>query len=79
MIPVVLDGPQGGKRASSDGPVNANLTFSGWLERQPKAKQEEVLGKGRTELFRAGKITLMDLTSGAGRPLTLDQLRKKYD
>jgi hypothetical protein len=79
LIPVVLDGPQGGQRASDGGPVSASLTFSGWLERQSPAKVAEVLGKGRAELYKAGKITLMDLTSGAGRPLTLEQLRKKYD
>lgn len=78
MIPVVLDGPIEGQRATAGGPVSASLTFNGWLERQPKAKQIEVLGKGRAELYRAGKITLMDLTSGAGRPLTLDELRSKY-
>jgi SPP1 gp7 family putative phage head morphogenesis protein len=78
FIPVVLDGPQGGMRASSDGPVSAKLTFDGWLERQSKEKQEQVLGKGRADLYRKGKITLADLTRGNGRPLTLDELRKKY-
>jgi hypothetical protein len=78
MVPVVLEGPQGGTRASDAGQVSASLTFTGWLERQPAAKVAEILGKGRAELYRAGKITLMDLTSGAGRPLTLEQLKTKY-
>jgi hypothetical protein len=37
-----------------------------------------VLGKGRAELYRAGTITLQDLTNGAGRPLTLAELTTKY-
>lgn len=77
-IAVVLDGPQGGKRASDGGPVSASLTFSGWLERQSKEKQESILGKGRTELYRKKKITLADLVTGNGKPLTVEQLRKKY-
>jgi SPP1 gp7 family putative phage head morphogenesis protein len=78
LLPVVFDGEPGGMRASADGPVSAKLTFSGWLERQSKAKQQEVLGKGRAELYRAGKITLSDLVSGNGKPLTIDQLKAKY-
>lgn len=78
VIPRVFDSPPGGMRASADGPVPAKLTFSGWLERQPKEVIEETLGKGRAELFSAGKITLRDLTSGNGRPLTLDQLRQRH-
>lgn len=78
MLPIVIDGPREGQRAAAGGPVKASTTFSDWLERQPKSKQEEVLGKGRADLYRAGKITLSDLTSGAGRPLTLAELRSKY-
>lgn len=78
LIPQVFDTPPGGQRASADGPVSARTTFEGWLERQPASKVEEVLGKGRADLFRSGKITLAQLTNGAGRPLTLDQLRARY-
>lgn len=62
-------------RASSAGQVDANTTFSDFLERQGRAFQDEVLGKGRADLWRAGRLTLRDLVSGTGRPLTLDQLR----
>lgn len=77
-IAVVFDGPPQGTRSSADGQVSANLTFDGWLERQSKERQDEILGKGRAELYRSGKITLTDLVAG-NRPLTLDQLRAKYD
>jgi SPP1 gp7 family putative phage head morphogenesis protein len=78
LIPRVLDGEQGGQRAAAGGPVSANLTFSGWLERQSKAKQTEILGKGRAELYRSGKLTLRDLVGGRGNPLSLDELKSKY-
>lgn len=77
-IPVVFDGPQGGKRASSDGPIAASDTFTDWLSRQPPAKVEDILGKGRAELYRSGKLTLTDLVSGRGKPLSLTQLQNKY-
>jgi len=78
FIPEVFDAPRGGQRASSDGPVSAKTTFSDWLEKQSKERQEEFFGPGRAALYRSGKITLADLTNGSGSPLTLDQLRKKY-
>jgi len=78
LIPVVLDGPQGGTRASDAGQVDASLTFRGWLKRQPVDKQDEILGRGRAKLYRDGKITLADLTRGNGAPLTIDELKRKY-
>jgi SPP1 gp7 family putative phage head morphogenesis protein len=78
LIGRISDEAPGGMRAATGGPVSAKLTFEGWLERQSKEKQEDMLGKGRAELYRAGKITLADLTRGNGRPLTLDELRTKY-
>lgn len=67
-----------GQRASMDGPVDRKTTFSDFLERKGKAFQDDVLGSGRADLWRDGKITLQDLISGTGRPLTLAQLRSRY-
>lgn len=67
-----------GQRASSAGPASSSTTFTQFLKRQTPEFQEEVLGKGRAELFRSGKITLRDLVSGKGAPLTLKQLERKY-
>lgn len=64
-----------GQRASSLGPVAGDTTFDAFLKRQPASFADKVLGKGRAELWRKGKISLRDLVSGTGRPLTLDQLR----
>lgn len=66
-----------GQRASSAGPVDGKITFADFIDRQPAAFVDEVLGKKRADLWRAGKITLRDLVSGTGRALTLDELRVK--
>lgn len=64
-------------RASMDGEVPSSLTFSDWLKDKSESFQNEMLGPGRAELFREGKITLTDLVNQNGRPLTLDQLRNR--
>lgn len=53
-------------------------SFAVWLARQPMSYQDSVLGRGRAQLWRDGKITLSQLVSGDGNPLTLAQLRAIY-
>lgn len=65
-------------RASMDGQVPAKTTFESWLKKQSKARQDTVLGPGKADLWRAGKITFRDLLNQDGRPLTTEQLRAKY-
>lgn len=60
-------------RASKDG-VTSAMTFTEFLKRQPPEFVEEVLGTKRAEMYLAGKLTLRDLVSGSGRPLTLEEL-----
>ncbi len=64
-----------GARASSQGPVASGTTFNEFLKRQTPEFVNEVLGAKRAELYRKGKITLTDLVTRGGTPLTLDQLR----
>ena len=66
-------------RASLDGQVAADLSFSDFLDSKSEAFQNEVLGKGRAALWRAGKITLNQLLDQRGNPLTLAQLKAKYE
>lgn len=61
-------------RASDEGQIDANTNFNDFLERKGKGYQDEMLGKGRAELWRNKKITLRDLVDGNGRPLTLSEL-----
>lgn len=70
--------PPASVRSSIDGEVAADLKFDDWLARRSKAQQDEMLGKGRADLWRDGKITLAQLLDQRGNPLTLEQLRAKY-
>lgn len=65
-----------GQRASELGPVDVDTTFEGFLKRRGKAYQEEVLGEGRADLWRKGKITLRDLVGANGRPISLSELQR---
>ena len=69
--------PKASTRASDEGQIAANTTFDAFLKRKSQAYQDEVLGVGRADLWRDGKISLKDLVSGNGRPLTLKELRQK--
>lgn len=70
---------EAGGRASEQGVVKGSTTFQDFLDRQPEAWQDSVLGPGRAELYRKEKLSLRDLVSGRGTPLTLDQIKKKYE
>lgn len=66
-------------RASMDGQVPGRLTYDGLLRKKEKAGPEfanDVLGKGRADLWRRGKIELNQLTDDNLRVLTLPELRK---
>lgn len=68
-----------GTRSSIDGQVARDLSFDEWLQARTSAQQDEMLGKGKAELFRSGKISLIDLVNGNGNPLTLAQLQNRID
>lgn len=64
-------------RASMDGQVPAAMTFEQWLKKQSVERQDTVLGVGKADLWRRGKITFRDLLDQNGRPLTTEELRAK--
>lgn len=66
-------------RASMDGPVAADITMDQWMAGKSASFLDATLGKGKAELFRAGKIGMKDLTDQTGRELTLAELRAKYE
>jgi len=68
----------GGKRASKDGQVSADLNYNDWLAKQSKSFQVDVLGDARAELFRKGDLTMDQFVNNRGQTLTLDQLKIKY-
>ncbi|RVD58869.1 hypothetical protein EN866_19485 [Mesorhizobium sp. M2D.F.Ca.ET.223.01.1.1] len=53
-----------------------DMDFDTFLKGKSAAQVDELLGKGRADLFGSGRITLSDLVDQQGRPLTLEQLRK---
>lgn len=74
-----VDLPDDATRASEDGQVSVKTTFEGFLKSKPKEFVEEVLGKGKAELYLGGKIGLRDLLDQSGNPLTLAELKRKYN
>lgn len=73
-----IDEPEESTRSSVDGQIAANTTMSAFLARKPKSFVDDLLGPGRAELWRDKKITLQQLLDQQGRPLTLDELERKY-
>lgn len=53
-------------------------SYSSFLRSQPVAVAREILGKEKYALFLAGTLTLRQLLDNSGRPLTLDQLERRY-
>jgi hypothetical protein len=76
-IGVDLDEIPQSTRATMDGQKPSSLTFQQWLKKQSTARQDTVLGVGKADLWRRGKITFRDLLDQGGRPLTTEQLRAK--
>ena len=68
----------GGKRASVDGQVSADLNYNDWLKGQSESFQIDVLGKTKADLFRKGGLTMDKFVNNKGQELTLDQLKTKY-
>ena len=69
-----------GTRASMDGQVAADMTYEQWLKKKDAAEPgfaKSVLGPGRYNLWKNGKLTLRDLVDQRGRELTLEQLDAK--
>lgn len=52
-------------------------SYAEWLERQPEAVQNDILGVAKARLFRDGNLTLDRFTDRNGRALTLAELRKR--
>lgn len=71
-------GVSDGNRASQFGPVPRSDTYETWLRKQPADFQNEVLGKGKAELFRKEKLSLDSFVDRTGKEYTLQQVRQLY-
>lgn len=65
-------------RASMDGQVPADITFTQWLRGKSASVQDDILGATRGRLFRTNEIEIDRFTDNKGRVLTLDNLRQKH-
>jgi hypothetical protein len=71
-----IDAPM---RASKDGKVNANTTYEDWFRGQPRSVQEDIMGTKRLQMFEEGRLNFQTAVDPAGRPLTIGELREKYE
>lgn len=74
-----LKEPAGLTRSSAEGQISKKTTFDSFLSRRTVDQQDEQLGRGKAQLWRDGKITLRQLVDNHGNPLTLEQLKAKYE
>jgi len=63
-------------RASMNGQVSNELNYDGWLRKQPKEFQDDVLGVQKAKLFRKG-LTMERFVDKEGREFTLKELEKR--
>lgn len=55
--------------------VGANVSYGGWLKKQPVEFIDEALGVERSRLFRSGKLSIDKFVDPTGRVYTLNQLK----
>lgn len=67
-----------GTQSSDMGYLPQDYSFSDFLKLKTKEQQNEILGNGKAQLWRDGKITLSQLVTQQGRTLTLKELQEKY-
>lgn len=61
-------------RASADSEVDSKTTYEDWLKGKSEQEQDKILGKGKAQMWREGKITLRDMLDQTGRELSLKEL-----
>lgn len=64
-------------RASMDGQVPADTSYSEWLAKQSAARQDQILGPKRGKLLREGGLAMDRFYNDRGRWLELDELRAR--
>ncbi len=74
-----IDSAVANSRASMDGQVSNSFNFERWLKTKPDEFANKLLGPGRFDLWKKGKLTLADMVNQDGRPLTLEQLKASIE
>ena len=65
-------------RASMNGQMDERINYESWLNNKTAEEKEQVLGKGKADLWERGVITFSDMLDQSGRVLTLRDLQKSY-
>lgn len=65
-------------RASMDGQVASGMSFADWMDGKTAAQQDAILGPGKADLFREGKLSQSGLLDQSGNPLSLAELQSKH-
>lgn len=58
--------------------VPSSTNYQQWLESQPRAFQNDVLGPTRAKLFREGNLKLDQFVDSSGKDFTLKELSQKH-
>lgn len=64
-------------RASMDGQIAEDISFTQWLRSKPASFQDDILGATRGKLFRANEIEVDKFTNNKGKVYTIEELRRK--
>jgi SPP1 gp7 family putative phage head morphogenesis protein len=75
-MPVIEYAKLGLPEPSRDGPLGFP-DYGRWLSQQSATTQNQLLGRGRVDLWRSGRVSLRDLVDQDGRVFTLEQLRQR--
>ena len=62
-------------RASMNGQVDERVNYESWLNSKTAEEKEQILGKGKADLWQRGVITFSDMLDQSGRALTLRELQ----
>ena len=79
IIILIINGKHPSTRASEFGQVDGSMNYANFLKEQSVTYQNKVLGKQRAQWFRDDKLDFRKMLNQEDRPLTIEQLRKKYN
>lgn len=58
-----------------DGQAARKQTYAQWFDKQSQTRQRAILGAGKYDLYKSGKLTLQQMLDNKGNPLRVSQLR----
>lgn len=71
-----IRGAKANMQASMDGQSPREMNYEQWLRTKSPSFQREIMGVGKWQLWKAGKLKMTDLLDNSGNPLSLEKLKK---